>query len=517
VTTTGDRRFRAVLFTAAFACAACGLVYELALITLGSHLIGNTIHQTSVVLSVLVFCMGIGSLLAKRLRHRPLTAFMAIEAALALVGGFSVLALYAAFAWLDLYQPALLVISAAVGTLIGAEIPVLVTLVHEVRADHPGDVAADLFAADYVGALVGGLAFPFLLLPVFGQIQGALVVGGVNVAAAAVVGVLGRRALRVRARWAGGATLVGVLGLLVVAIVLAGRFEISARQALYDDPIVAAQRSHYQDIVMTESLSIGGRPDVRLFLNGDLQFSSIDEYRYHEALVHPAMAGTHRRVLVLGGGDGLALREVLRYPDVDEVTLVELDPAVLRLAREDRRLTSLNEQSLADPRVTVVQGDAFSWVRTAPDRFDVVIADFPDPEDPATAKLYSVEFYGVVSHRVLAPGGRLVVQGGSPYFAADAFWSIAATLREAGLAPRPYHADVPSFGDWGFLLAIPGAEPPVLRLPDPRPEPPLRYLSSEVLQAAGVFPPDRGPRPVEPSTLNRPRILDYERKGWKDY
>ena len=229
------------------------------------------------------------------------------------------------------------------------------------------------------------------------------------------------------------------------------------------------------------------------------------------------MAGTPPRVLVLGGGDGLALREVLRYPDVDEVTLVELDPAVLRLAREDRRLTGLNERSLADPRVTVVQGDAFSWVRTAPDRFDVVIADFPDPEDPATAKLYSVEFYGVVSHRVLAPGGRLVVQGGSPYFAADAFWSIAATLREAGLAPRPYHADVPSFGDWGFLLAIPGAEPPVLRLPDPRPEPPLRYLNSEVLQAAGVFPPDRGPRPVEPSTLNRPRIRDYERKGWKDY
>jgi spermidine synthase len=511
-----DRRFRAVLFAAAFACAACGLVYELALITLGSYLIGNTIHQTSVVLSVMVFSMGIGSLLAKRLRRWPLAAFTAIEATLALVGGLSVLALYAAFAWLDLYQPALLVVAALIGTLIGAEIPVLVTLVHQVRADHPGDVAGDLFAADYVGALVGGLAFPFVLLPVFGQIQGALVVGGVNVLAAAVVGALGGRALPARVRWAGGGTLAGVLAVLLLALLLAGRFEVSARQALYDDPIVVAQRSDYQDIVVTESLSIGGRPDVRLFLNGDLQFSSIDEYRYHEALVHPAMAGPHRRVLVLGGGDGLALREVLRYPDVEQVTLVELDPAVLRLAREDHRLARLNERSLADPRVDVVEADAFSWVRTAPDRFDVVIADFPDPEEPATAKLYSVEFYGIVSHRVLAPGGRLVVQGGSPYFAADAFWSIGATLREAGLTPRPYHADVPSFGDWGFLLAVPGGEAPVLRLPDPRPEP-LRYLSPEVLQAAAVFPPDRGPRPVEASTLNRPRILDYERKGWKDY
>ena len=509
-------RFRAVLFAAAFACAACGLVYELALITLGSHLIGNTVHQTSVVLSVMVFCMGIGSLLAKRLRRWPLAAFTVIEAALALVGGLSVLALYAAFAWLDLYQPALVVAAALVGTLIGAEIPVLVTLVHEVRADHPGDVAADLFAADYVGALVGGLAFPFVLLPVFGQIQGALVVGGVNVAAAAVVGALGGRELPARVRWAGAGTLAGVLGVLVVALLLAGRFEISARQALYDDPIVAAQRSAYQDIVVTESMSIGGQPDVRLFLNGDLQFSSIDEYRYHEALVHPAMAGPHGRVLVLGGGDGLALREVLRYPDVDQVTLVELDPAVLRLARQDHRLTRLNRQSLADPRVEVVETDAFGWVRTSPAPFDVVIADFPDPEEPATAKLFSVEFYGIVAHRVLSPGGRLVVQGGSPYFAAEAFWGIDATLRAGGFSTRPYHADVPSFGDWGFVLATVGTGPPDLRLAEPAPEP-LRYLSADVLRAAAVFPPDRGPRDVEPSTLNRPKILDYERRGWKDY
>jgi spermidine synthase len=510
------RRSRAVLLAAAFACAACGLVYELALITLGSHLIGNTIHQTSVVLSVMVFCMGIGSLLAKRLRRSPVAAFTLIESALALVGGLSVLALYAAFAWLDLYQPALVLVAALVGTLIGAEIPVLVTLVHEVRSDHPGDVAADLFAADYVGALVGGLAFPFVLLPIFGQIQGALVVGGVNVAAAAVVGALGGRTLSARVRWAGAGTLAGVLAVLVLALLLAGRFEISARQALYDDPIVAAHRSAYQDIVVTESVSIGGRPDVRLFLNGDLQFSSIDEYRYHEALVHPAMAGPHGRVLVLGGGDGLALREVLRYPDVRDVTLVELDPAVLRLARQDHRLTRLNDGSLADPRVEVVEADAFAWVRTSPSPFDVVIADFPDPEDPATARLYSVEFYGMVAHRVLSPGGRLVVQGGSPYFAAEAFWGIDATLRAAGLATRPYRADIPSFGEWGFFLAASGITAPDLRLPEPAPEP-LRYLSADVLRAAVVFPPDRGPLDAEPSTLNRPKILDYERRGWKDY
>ena len=262
-------------------------------------------------------------------------------------------------------------------------------------------------------------------------------------------------------------------------------------------------------------MSIGGRPDVRLFLNGDLQFSSIDEYRYHEALVHPAMAGPHRRVLVMGGGDGLALREVLRYPDVEEVTLVELDPAVLRLAREDHRLARLNERSLADPRVEVVEADAFSWVRTAPDPFDVVIADFPDPEDPATAKLYSVEFYGIVSHRVLAPGGRLVVQGGSPYFAADAFWSIDATIREAGLTHPALPRRRPVLRGLGFPAgrpgrrgarpAPPGPAPRAAPLPEPRGPP-----------GGGGVPARPGPearRPVDPQPPPHPRLRTQGLEG----
>ncbi len=514
---TRERFTRGLIFGAAFACAACGLVYELALITLGSYLVGNTVHQTSIVLGVLVFSMGIGSLAAKRLRRWPVVAFAAVEAALALVGGLSVLGLYAAFAWLDLYQPALLVASVAIGMLIGAEIPVLVTLVHRIRADHPGDIAADLFAADYVGALVGGLAFPFLLLPMFGQIRGALVAGAVNVLAAAVVGWACGRNLPRSQRLAGAGALAMVLAVLVVAGLGAARFEVSARQALYDDPIVSAMRSDYQEIVVTESFSLRGEPDVRLFLNGDLQFSSRDEYRYSEALVHPAMAGRRHRVLVLGGGDGLALREVLRYHDVEVVTLVELDPEVLRLARRDHRLARLNERALADPRVTVVVADAFRWTRGyhGPG-YDVVIADFPDPEDTATAKLYSQEFYGLVAARALGPGGRLAVQAGSPFFAPDAFWGIEATVRSAGLATTAFHVDVPSFGNWGFVLAAAGGAPPDLRLADPVPSG-VRFVAGPVLAAATVFPPDRARRPVEPSTLDRPRILDYERRGWQHY
>jgi spermidine synthase len=511
------RPARAVLLFATFVCAACGLVYELALITLGGYLIGNTVQQASIVLSVFVFAMGIGALAAKRLQTRPVLAFACIEGALALAGGLSVLGLYAAFAWLDLYQPALVAVALLVGTLIGAEIPVLMVLIQRIREQAAGDAVADLFAADYVGALVGGLAFPFLLLPLFGQIEGALLVGAVNVVAATLVvgGVFGRTLSR-RQRVAVGGGLAAVLAVLASAAALAGDFETSARQALFEDPIVHVERSAYQEIVLTESVDVTGRHDVRLFLNGDLQLSSIDEYRYHESLVHPAMAGPHARVLVLGGGDGLAVREVLRYPDVREVVNVELDPAVTRLAREDRRLRSLNAAALDDPRVTVEHADAFSWLRSGRGTFDVVIADFPDPEDMATAKLYSLELYELVAG-ALSPGGRVVAQAGSPFFAPDAFWCVEATMVASGLQAVPYAADVPSFGNWGFVLGrrTPGPDG-VLELPSPVPAG-LRYVDAGVLRAATAFPPDRARRPVEVSTLIDPTIVEYQRRGWRDY
>ena len=511
------RPARAVLLFATFVCAACGLVYELALITLGGYLIGNTVQQASIVLSVFVFAMGIGALAAKRLQRRPVLAFACIEGALALAGGLSVLGLYAAFAWLDLYQPALVVIALVVGALIGAEIPVLMVLIQRIREQAAGDAVADLFAADYVGALVGGLAFPFLLLPLFGQIDGALLVGAVNVVAAAVVcgGVFGRT-LEPRQQVAVVGGLAAVLVVLGTAAALAGDFETSARQALFDDPIVHVERSAYQEIVLTESVDVTGRRDVRLFLNGDLQLSSIDEYRYHESLVHPAMAGPHARVLVLGGGDGLAVREVLRYPDVREVVNVELDPAVTRLARTEPRLRSLNAGSLDDPRVTVEHADAFSWLRSGRGTFDVVIADFPDPEDMATAKLYSLELYQLVAG-ALSPGGRVVAQAGSPFFAPDAFWCVEATLAASGMQAVAYAADVPSFGNWGFVLGrrTPGPDG-VLELPAPVPSG-LRYVDADVLRAATVFPPDRARRPVDVSTLIEPSIVEYQRKGWREY
>ena len=509
----GVRAARVVLLSAVFVCAACGLVYELALITLGQYLVGGSVYQTSLVLGVFVCAMGLGSLASKPLLPRAAAGFAAVELALALAGGLSVLGLYAAYSWLDLYTPALIATSVLVGGLIGAEIPLLMALLQRIRAQDAGSATADLFAADYVGALAGGLAFPFLLLPVFGQVRGAVVVAALNLCAAVVIVVLLRDALSPRARRAVTAGVVVVAVALGLAGASAGRFLVSARQALYDDPVVVAVRSDYQEIVVT---SARRTDDVRLFLDGDLQFSTTDERRYHEALVHPAVLPGARSVLVLGGGDGLAVREVLRHASVERVVEVELDPEVLRLARTDPRLVRANGGALDDPRLEVVVDDAMSWLRTAADRFDAVVVDLPDPDAPATAKLYSAEFYGLAA-QVLAPGGRLVVQAGSPWFAPEAFWCIEATVGSTGLATTPYHVDVPSFGDWGFVLAARGA-PPVPTV-DPAVAERLTFLDGDVLAAATVFPRDRGRDryDVEVSTLDRPRVLEYEARGWRGY
>ncbi len=504
---------RAGLLFFTFVCAACGLVYELALVAQGSYLLGDSITQASVVLATMVFAMGIGSLTAKPLQRRPLLSFAVVEALLALTGGLSVLGLHAAFTWLDLYWPALIGIALVVGALIGAEIPLLMTLLQRIRRQDAGSATADLFAADYIGALVGGLAFPFLLLPLLGQTRGALLVGMVNaVAGAAVALFLFSVAARRRLALAGGTVV--VLAVLGVAFAQSDAFLRYARDELYDDPVVYSETTQYQDIVVTESSPVVPGPvDTRLFLNGDLQFSSVDEYRYHESLVHPALAGSRDRVLVLGGGDGLAMREVLKYPDVREAVEVELDPSVLRLARENPRIVELNERSLTDPRVRVVTADAFTWLRDARERFDAVVIDMPDPDSTATAKLYSEEFYSL-ARRVLAPGGRVVVQAGSPYFAPRTFDCIDATVRAAGLRTTPYHVNVPSFGDWGFVLAQVGEEP-ALALDPPEP---LRFLDEANLAAAAVFPVDRRPTGAEsPSTLDDPRIVRLTTSEWQQY
>ncbi|MFI6085115.1 polyamine aminopropyltransferase [Streptomyces sp. NPDC051217] len=525
---------RFLILAVVFVCAACGLVYELELVALATYLIGDSVTQASVVLSLMVFAMGLGSLLAKRLRCRAAVGFGLVEAALALLGGCSAMVLYATFAWMGESRYALIGFSLSIGILIGAEIPLLMTLIQRVSRQDAGGTVADLFAADYVGALVGGLAFPFLLLPWFGQLTGALLTGGVNVVAggALVLWVFGRD---LTGRERGLLLLVNVLVLTVlgVAAVMVDDFERAARRAVYGDGVRVAVQTDVQEVVLTGGRGGRGGP-LKLYLDGRLRVSERDEFRYHEALVHPAMSGRHERVLLLGGGDGLAAREVLRYPDVRSVTLVELDPGVARLARTDPALAELNGHAYDDPRLRVEYGDAFAWLRgrgsgSATERgpYDVVISDLPNPGITPSAKLYSEEFYGLAS-RVLAEGGRLAVHAGPPAVRPRTYWTVDATLRAAGFGTSPYSATgrAAGFGagpdrahdeknadegeaagagtraDWGFVLAAVG-RPPGVRLPPDAPR--LRSLAAPVLEA-GVLGAERTRlRDLPPSTLVHPR------------
>ncbi|MGC0339113.1 polyamine aminopropyltransferase [Streptomyces sp. SLBN-8D4] len=480
---------RFLVLACVFVCAACGLVYELELVALASYLTGDSVTQASVVLSVMVFAMGIGSLAAKRLRRHAAVAFGALEALLALVGGCSAMALYAVFAWTGDWgglwasgpRWLLVAFSLAIGLLIGAEVPLLMELIQRIRRQDAGGAVADLFAADYVGALVGGLAFPFLLLPLLGQLTGAMLTGAVNaIAGGALVLGLFRRDLTHRARWLLLVANLAVLGVLATATVLVDDFERAAREAVYGKDVRVALQTGVREIALSGGTD--GRP-LDLYVDGRLRVSGGDEDRYHEALVHPAMDGPHARVLVLGGGDGLAVREVLRYPGVRRVDILALDPAVVDLARRDPALSRLNGHVYGDARVHVTTQDAFRRLRSpAPvPSYDVVIADLPAPGVTVSTKLYSEEFYGLV-RRVLAPGGRLVVHAGPVSSRPRVFWTVDATLRAAGLRTTPYRVEGRHSGsaagpghtagasraphDWGFVLASCEGRP-VLGL-DPR-------------------------------------------------
>ena len=509
----GTGRF--LVLAGVFVCAACGLVYELELVALASYLIGDSVTQASVVLSVMVFAMGLGSLVAKRLRCRAAAGFGAVEALLALVGGCSAMALYAAFAWTGDWGGAwaggssyvLVAFSLAIGLLIGAEVPLLMELIQRIRRQDAGGAVADLFAADYVGALVGGLAFPFLLLPLLGQLTATLVTGTVNaIAGGALVLGLFRQDLTRRGRWLLVVANVVVLAVLASAAVLVDDFERAARHAVYGRDVRVAVHTDVQEIVLTGGTD--GR-SLDLYLDGRLWISGDDERRYHEALVHPAMNGGPRaRVLVLGGGDGLAVREVLRHRGVRRVDVVELDTRFVELARTDPALSELNGHAYGDPRVRVVAADAFGWLRRAPRAtYDVVVSDLPDPGITSSTKLYSQEFYGL-ARSVLVDGGRLVVHAGPMASRPRTFWTVDATVRAAGLRTAPYAAagrDSTAVRgsraphDWGFVLA--SRERPWLRTPPGSPGVPSLQAGARAAERTRLVG-------LPPSTLVHPRYAD---------
>jgi spermidine synthase len=499
------RRRSALLLATVFVVAACGLVYELVAGALSSYLVGSSVTQFSVVIGLFMFAMGIGSYLSRFVRTDALRAFVAVEIAVGAAGGVSALVLFYAFTFLPVYLPILVVTTLLVGTLVGLEIPLVIRVLRERQA--LASALSSVLALDYVGALVGSLLFPLLVVPWLGLIRAAFLFGLLNVGVAGLaLWRLGDEIARPRPLRALALVVVAGLG---VGLVSAGGLTRFAEDRLYQDEILLARDTPYQRIVVTR-----WRDDIRLFLDGHLQFSSVDEARYHESLVHPLLAAVPlaRRVLVLGGGDGLAVREVLKHAQVQRVDLVDLDPAMTRLFTEHSLLSALNGGVLRDARVQVHNQDAARFLEDTAETWDAIILDLPDPSSPALARLYASSFYALVERR-LSAGGALVTQATSPYYSAQAFWCIVATL-EARFRVWPYHVNVPSFGEWGFALAS-RRELDVGAL---RVGVPARFLTDATLAGLFAFPGDlQRPAVLEINNLDRPVLVRYYEQGWQKY
>ncbi|HEV2147573.1 MAG TPA: polyamine aminopropyltransferase [Longimicrobiaceae bacterium] len=491
------------LFITVLLIAACGLIYELVAGALASYLLGDSVTMFSTVIGTYLFAMGIGSWLSRFVTRGLAARFVAVELMVAVVGGFSSTLLFLAFAYTDSFRFLLYALVLAIGTMVGLEIPLLMRILRDRFAFK--DVVANVLTFDYLGALGASLLFPILLVPQLGLVRSALAFGIVNALVALWTTHLFREMLGARRILQAGC--VAVLALLTAGMVGAERITRLAERQVYADEVVFSRNSPYQRIVLT-----AWKDDLRLFLNGHLQFSSRDEYRYHEALVHPGLAALPgaRRVLVLGGGDGLAVREVLRYPGVDQVTLVDLDPEVTRIFAEHPELTRLNGRSLKDPRVRVVNADAAVWLRENREMFDFVVVDLPDPSNYAVGKLYTTAFYRMLQGH-LSREGLVVVQSTSPLFARTAYWSIVETLRASGLRAWPYHLYVPSFGEWGFVLAGRGDFAPPTALPGG-----LRFLTPTVLPQMFDFPADMLPVPAAANRLDDQVLVRYYGQEWKE-
>jgi spermidine synthase len=503
-----ERHPRPALFFATVLCiATAGIVYELVAGALASYVLGDSVTQFSLVIGVYLSALGLGAYLSKFVESRLGRVFVEVELATALAGGASAPVLFLAYANTAAFSVLLYAFVTLVGTLVGLELPLLIRILR--RHLELKDLIAKALTFDYLGALIGSVLFSLVLVPRLGLVRTSLLFGLINalVALASTWLVLERTS---------GATVLRLRAVLVCAVLALGlsqaeRMTRLSEEAMYNDEVVFSKQTAYQRITVTRS-----RAMFQLFLNGNLQFSSADEYRYHEALVHPAFAvtGGHARVLIAGGGDGLAAREVLRYSMVAHVTLVDLDPDMTRLARTLPELTALNERSLHDPRIHVVSEDAMTWLEREKGEFDVIIADFPDPNNFTLGKLYTTRFYKLARAH-LNEDGAMVVQATSPLFARASFWCIARTIETAGFHVRPYHAPVPSFGEWGYVLAKRSSFEPPATLAREGQRDLLRWLDDATMPSLFVFGRDMSEVPVEINRLNNQALVQYYEREWQ--
>jgi len=483
-----------------FLIAICGLVYELLEGTLSSYLLGDSIYHFSLVIGLFMSSMGIGAWLSRFIENNLERAFVQLQLTIALVGGFSAFILFFVFAYIDNYDAFLYLITIALGAMLGVEIPLIIRILQESFSLKTN--ISNVFTVDYIGALFASLLFPLVLVPQLGLMQTSFLFGLLNLFVGSMAWFIFRDILGKKY----------ILYLLTVCVILVSGFWQSSKltsmieNKLYRNNIIYTTQTPYQKIVITANK---GR--VQCYINGAIQFDSIDEHRYHESLIHPIMMATpkHENILVIGGGDGMALRELLKYEDIGHITLVDLDPAMTTLFKENKTLSQLNHHAYDNPLVTVVNQDAWKFIENSDTLYDVIVIDLPDPNNISLSRLYSQTFYKILSSH-LSRLGAMVTQSASPLFTQKAFWCVYETMKSTKLHTKAYHTYVPSFGEWGFVMA---SKLPI-HFENFKPKKELKYLDKEVLKRMEIFPKDIAKIKVEPNKLSTHKLIEYYDAGW---
>jgi len=498
------------LFWASAVVSIAGIVFEVLFGAVGSYVLGDGVKQYSITIGLFLTGMGIGSFLSERINKQLIQTFVIAEFAIGTIGGLSILTLFGISAYLDSGVDAifLYLVILIVGGLTGLEMPILIRKVNELGTALNKNTARVLFF-DYFGSLFGTILFVLALRTYLEFVRTAFLIAFFNILIGIYIAFVFKEEIKHLKRYLKVGTF--LLVMMLTGFVFGNDVWFHFEQKLYRDPIMRTMETKYQRIVLTRY-----KNDIRLFINGNIQFSSTDEYRYHESLVHiPMSLAAHREnVLILGGGDGLAVKELLKYDEVKEITLVDLDKEMINFSKNDPLMTRLNNGSLESDKLNIYNVDALSFLKkNRRQLYDVILVDLPDPNDESLNKLYTKTFYAYLRNS-LAPDGYISIQATSPLFAREVYWTISETVKSTGLHVVNYHVDVPSFGDWGFVLA--SRDKISVEKINIKVE--TKFLSNDMVKGLFYFGKDQmKPDKVEINTLNKPVIIQLYEKAWENY
>ena len=502
-----------VLKFALFATGISGIVAEYILSTLASYFIGNAILQFTLIVSIMLFSMGLGSRLSKSFEKNIVGYFIITELILSVLVSFVAIIAYVIYgiteeSWIVIY-----IMSIMIGLLIGLEIP-FATRINDEFEELKSNISS-ILENDYYGSLIGGLFFAFIGLPFLGLTYTPFVLGLLNFGVSFwLFRTLKGHLTKAWRRWI-SISYIGIAFLLIAGVILVKPIIKYGEQTKYKDKIIFEKQTKYQKIVVTDWMGY-----FSLYINGNQQLSSFDEYLYHEPMVHPIMGlvPDHQNIIVLGGGDGCLVRELLKYDDINKITLVDLDMEMINLGKSHPIFTNLNDNALSDKKVNVITGDAFTYIDRVVDLYDVIFIDLPDPNNVDLNKLYTREFYSMC-YKKLTHGGMLISQSGSPYYATKAFYCIQKTMSSAGFNTLAIHNQILTLGEWGWVIA---SKQPVskeqlqsIKLPNVD----LKWLNQESLfQISSFGKPLIDTTGIEVNTIISPILYRYYDKGnWDLY